>query len=176
MIKLINLVKIFLNYAHVSYIHHFTNWNVQFWFFFCHYPPRYLRYRHNNKKICASLTWSPWTLTSTVSKEMNNLSRLARIWTGNWAAACYSCGWFYPMTDSSSCDGIRVASDSILRLTWVLATGYELRLILSRSWLELRRLDTSCSWLYPAADSSFGCWMRVAADSILRLTWVPAAE
>ena len=55
------------------------------------------------------------------------------------------------------------------------ATGYELQLILSCSWLEFRRLDTSCSWLYPAADSSCGCWMRVATDSILRLTWVPAA-
>ena len=30
-LKVINLFKIFLKYAHVSYFHHFTNWNVQFW-------------------------------------------------------------------------------------------------------------------------------------------------
>ena len=30
-VKVINLFKIFLKYAHLSYFHHFTNWNVQFW-------------------------------------------------------------------------------------------------------------------------------------------------
>ena len=30
-LKVTNLFKIFLKYAHVSYFHHFTNWNVQFW-------------------------------------------------------------------------------------------------------------------------------------------------
>ena len=49
------------------------------------------------------------------------------------------------------------------------------------------QLNMSCSWLYPAANSSSGGWIRVVvvsssggwiqvtADSILRLTRVPAA-
>ena len=143
--------------------------------FYCHYPPWYLRYIHNNKKMCASLAWSPWTFTSTVSKEMNNLPRLPRILMGNWAAAYYSCSWFYPTPDSSSGGWIRVAADSILRLNRVPASECKLRLILSHGWLVFRQPDTSCSWFCLTADSSSGGWIRVAADSILRLTRVPAA-
>ena len=81
---------------------------------------------------------------------------------------------------------IQAAADSILRLTWDLAAGYELRLSRvmaagykfwltpSYGWLEFRRLDMNCSWFYPEADSSFGDWIRVTADSILRLILIPA--
>ena len=49
------------------------------------------------------------------------------------------------------------------------------------------RLNTSCGWFYPTANSSSdgwiqveavsssSCWIQVTADSILRLTRVPAA-
>ena len=84
---------------------------------------------------------------------------------------------------------VTVAADSILRLTRVLRTECELRLILFCSWLKFRRLDTSCSclefrrldtsydlfiylfnnlfkvdknWLHPTADSSSGSWIQVA--------------
>ena len=87
-----------------------------------------------------------------------------------------SWGWFYPAADPSSGGWTRVTADSILWLTWVPAARYELRLILPCSWLEFRRLDESCSWFYPAAGPSSGDWIRVAADSILQLTWVLAAE
>ena len=82
---------------------------------------------------------------------------------------------------------IRVAADSILRLTRVLAAryelrlsrlstaGYRLRLIHCYGWLGFRRLNKSCDWFYSAAGSSSGGWIRVAADSVPQLTWVPAA-
>ena len=98
-----------------------------------------------------------WALTSTVSKKMNNLLQLPQIFIGNWAAAGYS------------------ATDSILWLTRVPVAGYKLQLILSCSWLECRQLDKRCGWFYPAADSSSDDWIRVAADSILQLTQIPAA-
>ena len=85
------------------------------------------------------------------------LASITRIFIENWAAARYS------------------AANSILQLTRVSAAGYELRLILSCGWLEFRRLDTSCGWFYPAADLSSGGWIRVVADSVPRLTWVPVA-
>ena len=84
-------------------------------------------------------------------------------------------------------DWIRIAADSILRLTRVPAAGYELqlsrvpaagyklRLIPSYDWLGFRWLDTSCGWLRPTAESSFSGWIRVAADSLLWLTWALAA-
>ena len=139
--------------------------------FYCHYPAGYLRYTDKNKKnMCSPCLVLLWTFTLTVSKEMKSLPRFPRILIGNWAAACYSCGWFYPTTESSSGGWIQVAVDSILRLTPVSAAEYEFRMILSCGWLEYRWLDANCGWFYPAADSSFGCWIRVAADSILRLT------
>ena len=86
-----------------------------------------------------------------------------------------SCGWFHSPVDSSSGSWIRVAADSILRLTLVPTAGYELRLILSCDWLEFQwlnmtyswfilQLTTSCGWFCPAADSSFGGWTRNAAE------------
>ena len=119
-------------------------------------------------RMCAPIPSS--SFTSTVQKEMNNLSRFPRIFIGNWGTACYSRGWFYPATDSSSggwirvvansCSGrwVRVTADFILRLTRAPAPGYDLRLI------------PSCSWLWVAADSSSGGWIRLKADYILRLT------
>ena len=124
---------------------------------------------------------------------MNNLSRLRRIFIRNWAAVCYSCGWFYAAADSNSGRGIRVLADSILWLTGVPPAGYVLRLcrVLAAGYklplsrvpaaskklrrLEFRRLDASCDWFYPAANSSSGGLIRVAADSVPRLTWVPVA-
>ena len=111
-----------------------------------------------------------------------------------------SCDWFYLAANSSSGGWILVAAvwssgswmqvtaDSILRLTRVSAAGEELRLILSCGWLEFWRLDTSCGclefgqldasygWFHPKAGSGSGAWIGVAADFILRLTRVPAAE
>ena len=86
-----------------------------------------------------------------------------------------SCSLFYPTADSSSSSWIRVVAVSILWLTQVLVVGYKLQLILSCGWLEFRLLNTSCSWFYPMADSASGGWIKVTADSILQLTWVPAA-
>ena len=87
-----------------------------------------------------------------------------------------SCGWFYPAADSSSGGWIRVAADSVLLLTRVPVAAYELRLTPNHGWLEVYRLDTSCSWLHSTADSSSGSWIRLKADSILRLTHVQAAR
>ena len=98
-----------------------------------------------------------------------------------------SCGWFHPTADSGSGGCIRVAADYIPRLTRVPATdsvprltrvpaaGYELQLTRSRGWLKFQRLDASCGWFRPTTDSSSSGWIRLKADSILRLTWVPAA-
>ena len=170
--------------------------------FYCHYPPWYLKYTHNNKKICAPRAWSPWTFTPTVSKEMNMGIELRLVTAATdsilrltWisAAGCelwlmlscgwlefrrldMSCGWFYQTLDSSSGGWIRVAATFILQLTRVPATEYKLQLILSCGWLEFRLLNTSCGWLYPVADSNSGGWKPVAADSITRLTRVPPAE
>ena len=95
-----------------------------------------------------------------------------------------SCSWFYPPDNSSSGHSIWVAAlsssggwiqvtaDSILLLTRVPVAGYELRVTPSHGWLEFRRLDTSSGWFYSAADSSSGGLVRVAVDSILRLTRV----
>ena len=41
---------------------------------------------------------------------------------------------------------------------------------MSCGWLEFRQLGTSYSWLHPTADSSSSSWIRLKADSILRLT------
>ena len=51
-----------------------------------------------------------------------------------------------------------------------------MRLTLSHGWLEFQRPDTSYSWLHPTADLSSGGCIRHKADSILRLTRVPAAR
>ena len=68
-----------------------------------------------------------------------------------------------------------------------------MRLILSCCWLEFWRLDTSCSclefrrldtnygWLHPTTDLNSGGWIRLKADSILRLAmscgwFYPAAD
>ena len=111
--------------------------------------------------------WTPlipsWSVTSTVLKEMNNLSWLPRIFIGNWAAACYGCGWFYPAAGRNCGNWIRVAPDSILRLTRVTAAGYDLRL----SWVPTAGCNLRLTPSY--------AWIRVAADSILRLTRVLAS-
>ena len=70
---------------------------------------------------------------------------------------------------------VTAAADSILRLNQVQAAGYELRLILSCGWLEFQRLDRICGWFHHMVDSSSSGRIRVVADSILWLTWVPAA-
>ena len=61
---------------------------------------------------------------------------------------------------------MQVTADSILRLTRVPAAGYRLRLTQSHGWLEFLALDTSYSWLQRTADSSSGCWIRLKDDSI----------
>ena len=90
------------------------------------------------------------------------------------------------MANWSSGGWIRIAADSVLRMTRVPAARYELQLTPSHGWLEFKRLSTSYSWLHPTADSNSGgsirlradssCgWLRVVADSILTLTRVSAA-
>ena len=73
-----------------------------------------------------------------------------------------SCGWFHPPVDSSSGGWTRFAADSILRLDT------------SSSWLHPTAASSSGSSIRLTADSSCG-WLRVVADSILWLTWVPPA-
>ena len=85
------------------------------------------------------------------------------------SCGCLEARWLN-MTESSSGGWIQVTADSILRLTRVPPAGYGLPPIPSHGWLELRQLDTSYSWLHPTANSSFGTWIRLKADSILRLT------
>ena len=142
--------------------------------------------------MCVPLIPS-WSFTSTVSKEMNNLPRLPRIFIGNWAVACYSCCWFCPGADPISWGWIRVAPDSILRPNQVPAAGYDLRLSrvpadgfklrLSRVpavgyKLRLNPMADSSSGglIRVEAVSSYGEWIQVTTDSILRLTLVPPAE
>ena len=91
-----------------------------------------------------------------------------------------SYGWFHP------------AADYGLRLTWVPAAGYELQLTASYGWLAFRRLGTTQGWFHPVTDYKLwltwvpaaryklqlipSCgWPRVAADFILRLSWVSPA-
>ena len=69
-----------------------------------------------------------WSFTSTVLKEMNNLPRLPRIFIGNWAATCYSCGWFCPAAGYElRLSRVPVAGYK-LRLSQIPAVGYKLRL------------------------------------------------
>ena len=103
-------------------------------------------------------------------KMMNNLPRLPRIFIGDWAAACYSCGWFYPAAGYELRLSRILAAGYKLQLSRVPAAGYKLRLTPSYGWLELRQQDTSFSWLNSTADSSSGGWLRLKANSILRLT------
>ena len=113
---------------------------------------------------------------------MNKLPQLPRILIRNWAAACYSCGWFYPVADP--------ISGGPLEFRWLhtICGCLESRqLDSSYDWVEFRWLDTSYGWLHPMADSSSGGWIRVAAvwssgswllvtaDSVLCLTRVLAA-
>ena len=86
-----------------------------------------------------------------------------------------SCSWLHPTVDLSSCGWIQVAGYSVLWLTWVSTAGYKLQLTPSYGWLEPLVLDTTLRWFHPATDSSYGSLIRVAADSILWLTWVPQA-
>ena len=67
-------------------------------------------------------------------------------------------------------------ADSILRLTRVPATGYELRQTPSHGWLEFQWLGASYSWLHPTADWSSGSWIRLKGDTILWLTGVLVAR
>ena len=85
-------------------------------------------------------------------------------------------GWMQVTTESRSGGWIKVKADSNLRLTRVPAAGYGLRPTPSNGWLEFWRLDTSYTWLHSTADSSSGGWIRLKADSILRLTRAPAAR
>ena len=113
--------------------------------------------------------------TSTVLKEINNLPRLPRIFIGNWAAACYNCGWIYPAAGYKLQLSRAPAAGYKLQMSPVPAAGYKLQLTPSYGWLKFRWLDTSYSWFYPAANSSSGSSIRVAVDSVTQVTWVPTA-
>ena len=80
-----------------------------------------------------------------------------------------SCGWIQVVAARVPATGYK------LRLCRVPAAGYKLRLNPSYGWIDFRRLDTGCGQLRTMADLSSGSWIRVTADYILRLTWVPAA-
>ena len=198
---MINLLKIFLKYAHVSYFHHFTNWNVQFWVLLSLSTMISKISTLLNKKMCAPL--SPrgrGSFTSAVSKEMNNLPRLPQIFIGNWAAAYYSCGWpdlrglnrscgwFYPAANRRSGGWIRFATVSssggwIQVTTESSCSGWLHPTAKSDSWLEFRQLTgvptadwSSGSWIQVAAVTSSSEWIQVTTDCIVWLTLVPAAE
>ena len=66
-------------------------------------------------------------------------------------------------------------ADTILRLNTSYGCLESWRVDTSYGWLEFRRLDTGCGRLRTMADLSSSSWIRVTADCILRLTWVPAA-
>ena len=88
-----------------------------------------------------------------------------------------SYGWLkFGQLETSCGRWMQVVADIILWLALVPAAEYELRLILSCGWLEFRRLDKGCSWPCPTSDLSYGGWIRVTADSILRLTRVLEAR
>ena len=128
--------------------------------FYCHYPLWYLT--HEQENVCSN----PLVIVHfDISESYEQFSSITPDLIGNWGTVWYSRIWFYPATDSSSGGRIRVAAvsrpgswiqvtaDSILRLTRVLAAGYELRLTrvpaagyelqltLSYGWLELQHLD-----------------------------------
>ena len=77
-----------------------------------------------------------------------------------------------------SCGWIRVAAVSRpggwIWPSRVPAAGYKLRLTPSYGWLESRLLDMGCRRFRPTVDLSYGSWIRVTADYILRLTRVSA--
>ena len=107
-------------------------------------------------------------------KMMNNLPRLPRISIGNWAAVCYSCGWFYLATGYELRLFRVPAAGCKLRQSQFPAAGYKLRLTPSYGWFEFRWLDTGCGRLRPGAGLSSSSWIWVTADFILRLTRGPA--
>ena len=158
---MINLFKIFLKYAHVSYFHHFVNWNMQFWVLL--------------------------PLSTMISKK-NTWTREC-VYTFLLVIVHFDSFERYEQFASINPDFHRELRCDLLQ-QW---------LILSCSWLEFQGLNASCGWFYPAANSSSGGWIQVAAvlslsnwiyvtaessssgwiwliaDSILGLTWVPAA-
>ena len=104
--------------------------------------------------------------------ELRGLLQLRLIPSCGWirvAVVSSPGGWIQVTTKSSFGGWIRVTAESMLRLTRVPAAGYGLRPTPYHGWLEFRQLDTSYSWLHPTADSSSGGWIRLKADSILRL-------
>ena len=82
---------------------------------------------------------------------------LSCVWLEFWWLDT-SCGWLRPTADWSSSGWIGVTADSILRLTRVLAAGYDLRLI------------PTCGWSRFAVDSSSGGLTRLAADLYLNVS------
>ena len=120
-----------------------ANWNVQFWVLLSLSTMISKINTKLNKGTCAH----PLVIVHFDSFERNeNLSRLPQIFSRNWAAACYSCGWFYPVADPIPSGWIRVAAISI-----------------------------PDSWIQVTFESSSDGWIQVTADTILRLTRVPAA-
>ena len=101
----------------------------------------------------------------------DSILRLIRVLVVGYKLRLYlSYRWPNPSAGFSSCSYIRVATDSILWLTRVSMDLYKLRLTLFHGWLEIWWLDMSYSWLHPMADSSSEGWIRLKANSILRLT------
>ena len=113
------------------------------------------------------------SVTPDFHRELScDLLKLRLILSCGWirvAAVLSPGGWMQVTPESSSGSSIQVTADSILRLTRVPAAGYGLWSTRSYGWLLLRQLGTSYSWLHPTADSKSGGWIRLKADSILRL-------
>ena len=168
------LFKIFLKYAHVSYFHHFTNWNLQFW-------------------VLMSLS-TMISKINTLSPCDPSLRQLHKKWDTpdfHRGLSCallqlrliLSCGWPDFRGLNTSCDWLFLRATRVsaaaydlrlsgvptvgfkLRMSQVPATGYKLRLTPSYGWLKFGQLETSC-----------GRWIQVVADFILWLALVPAAE
>ena len=184
-VKVINLFKIFLKYALVSYFPHFTNWNVQFWVLLL--LSTMISKINTWTRECVS--YFPLAIAHFISSERNEqfasvspdfhrelrcgLLQQQLILSCGWLefqGQNASCSWFYPAANSSSDDWIRVTAESILRLTRAPAPGSELRLIPSCGWIEFRQMDTSYSWLHPTDDTTSSGWIRLKAVSIQQLT------
>ena len=150
---MINLFEIFLKYAHVSYFHHFTNWNVQFW-------------------VLMSLS-TMISKISTLSPCDSSLRQLPKKWT-----ICLDYPGFSSMIELRL---VTATADSILRLTRFRGAEYELRLIIPAAnssfggCIRFAAVWSPDGWIQVTTESSSGGWIRVTADSILRLTRVPVA-
>ena len=167
---MINLFKIFLKNVHVSYFQHFTNWNVQYWVLLSLSTmiSKINTWQHN-KKICSLMNLDCWMNFDFDGLQRNEqFASITPDFHRELSCGSLQCGWFILRLTRVLAAGYElrlILSYDWLRLTRVPAAGYELRLIPSPSWFESQRLNTSCGWFHLTAVWSSGGWMRVVALS-----------